>query len=234
MNRRDFLVSLPASIAAVSASVATECAWSYPVEAMRDRIVLGAGSERPNATRRTLQGAIDDAVRARVPLDILPGVYRADELAIEAPLTLRGTPGKTIIESGGCGAVTLDIRPRDKKSRLSAVAVSGLVFRGNSLPHARAVDAAERPTYPLPDAPQRFNGLVTAYCVDELVVRDCAFDGASGAAIGLWRCRGAEIVENQIERSRVALFSYAGRGNVFADNRIDDSVEFGVYVAHHA
>ncbi|MDR2011718.1 MAG: hypothetical protein LBQ20_01445, partial [Rhodanobacter sp.] len=224
MKRRDFLISLPiaaTSVPSVRLAFVTTSEHRYPIEVRPDRIVIGAASDKRNAKKRmlreaTLQEAVDIASKASLPLEIRPGIYRAEELAIEAPLSLWGTPGKTIIESGARGAMTLDIRPREKETRLSAVSISGLVFRGMSLAHAKTIDPAERPIHTLPHAPKHFNGLVTAYCVDRLAIRDCVFDGASGTAIGLWRCREAEITNNEIKHSSVALFSYAGRGNVFA------------------
>lgn len=237
MNRRDFLAFAPASIgaAAVCPALAASDHPSFRMKIASGRVVVGPDEpDRAGWDRRSLQEAMDFASRSGFALDMLPGVYRIAGLVVDAPLAIRGTPGETVIEPAGADAATLDIRPADREKRLSGVSLHGLIFRGKSLLHARAVDVSQRPIHTLPYVPERFNGLVTAYRTDGLTIADCAFDGAVGAAIALWECHGAAVARNRIAHSRVALFSHAGRGNVFADNILEETVDLGVYVAHHA
>jgi hypothetical protein len=235
MKRRDFLKLAAASAGVVCwPALAAPPESSFPIRRLRDRIIVlpdRAGGIRQE--RRSLQEAIDLATAAGAGLEILPGVYRTKGLIIEGPLVVRGTPGQTVIEPAGLEAPKLDIRPKASGERLSGVRLSGLVFDGKLMPHANEGDTAERPIDPLPLGLEHFTGLVTAVRVDDLMIEDCEFGGASAAALALWECRAANISRNWIASSRVALFSYAGRGNVFGENRFADSVEFGSYVAHH-
>lgn len=236
MNRRDFLKFAPASISAASfPALAASDGLSFRTKIAAGRVVVSPdGPDCTGWERCSLQEAMDFASRRDGVLDMLPGVYRVSELVIDAPLAIRGTPRETVIEPVGADAATLDIHPAGGEKRLRGVSLHGLIFRGKSLPYRRAVDAAQRPIHTLPYVPERFNGLVAAYRSDGLTIADCAFDGAVGAAIALWECHGADVARNRIADSRVALFSHAGRGNVFADNILEETVDLGVYVAHHA
>lgn len=150
---------------------------------------------------------------------------------IDAPLSVRGTPGQTIIEPMG-QVFTIDVRPQSGRECLSNVSLSGLTFLGGSLPHAVGVNPLERAIDALPYATERFNGLLTAWRVDDFLVSDCVFEGAPEAAVALWECRGAKISNNRIRLSRVAMFSHAGRDNAFCGNDCAESIEFGTYLAH--
>ncbi|GLI91848.1 hypothetical protein LMG27198_08400 [Methylocystis echinoides] len=81
----------------------------------------------------------------------------------------------------------------------------------------------------MPYEPEQFNGLLTVRRVPDLLITDCVFDGAPEAAVALWECDDAKIMSNRISNSRVAFYSYAGRGIMFFENVLEEPVEFGVY-----
>lgn len=237
MKRRDFLICSAATAGwALAGSTTSQGAPRYPILIDRDRVVLGPERARiATGNWRTVQEAIHVALAKRATLELLPGVYRtASQLTIEGPLLIRGVAGKSILEATHNVALNLDIRPGVTGARVSTVSLQGLTFLGKGLPHGCPVDATQRPICTLPSALNGFNGLVTAYRVDNLSIEDCSFDGGSGAALALWECRQADVSRNAITRSRIAFFSHTGQGNVFSGNRIAQSVDLGVYIAHHA
>ncbi|WP_330083952.1 hypothetical protein [Methylocystis iwaonis] len=236
MNRRNFVKLLPLSIGAASApSWAADGLPIFHVERFSDRLFVAADRVSDKSlSRATLQEAIHLASRRGLALEFGEGVFRTRGFVIDAPLSVRGTPGRTIIKPMGQESFTIDVRPQAGRERLSGVSLSGLTFSGGSLPHAMGVNPLERPIDTLPYAPERFNGLLTAWRVDGFSVSDCVFEGAPQAAVALWECQGARISNNRISLSRVAMFSHAGRDNVFFGNDCAESIEFGVYLAHFA
>lgn len=120
-----------------------------------------------------LQRAIEEAARARVPLALAPGLYRAGGLTLPA--------GAQIIAVRGATRIAFSRGPSLLASTGGdAITIAGLTFEGN----AQATAA---------------RGLVHLASVQDLRISDCIVVNAAGNALALENCSGS--IENNVIES---------------------------------
>jgi uncharacterized secreted repeat protein (TIGR03808 family) len=112
-SRRQFLTTGAAGVAA----------YVCPVKAAPRGINAAQFGVRPGTNddqSRALQSAIDQAARARLPLLLAPGVYRAGNLILPAGAHLAGTSGETritltegpaLLSAEGANGIVLTVSP---------------------------------------------------------------------------------------------------------------------------
>ncbi len=122
----------------------------------------------PDDQSQRLQRAIDEAARARVPLALAPGVYRAGGLILSAGAQIVGVRGATRIAFSR-GPALMSSAGGD------SITLAGLTFDGAG-------------------APTSDRGLVHLTGAKDLRMTDCSVVNASANAVALERCTGA--VEN--------------------------------------
>ena len=158
-----------------------------------DAAQFGVRPGAPDDQSARLQRAIDEAARARVPLMLAPGVYRAGALRLPTGAQLFGVRGAT--------RLVLTRGP----SLLSAEGADSLTLSGLTLDGGRQ---------PLP--PNR--GLVHLTAVKALRLADCTVTDAGGNAVTLESCDG--VVENNTIATSAdnALFCNDSRGLIIRGN----------------
>jgi uncharacterized secreted repeat protein (TIGR03808 family) len=164
---------------------------------------LRAGAEDDQSAK--LQRAIDAAARARVPLWLAPGVYRAGGVTLPAGAQLEGVRGATrLVYTQGRSLLAAE--------HAEAISLVGLTLDGGGVP--------------LPE--QR--GLVHLTDAGKLRIGDCDILRAGGTALTLEQCDGEVahcIVDGAADN---ALFSVDSRGLIIAANIIRGSGNGGIRV----
>jgi uncharacterized secreted repeat protein (TIGR03808 family) len=220
VNRRDLLLgSLAAATLAVPARGAALS--TFGLDATHHGVRPGAAGDQS----RALQRAIEQAARARVPLLLPPGVYRAGGLTLPAGSQLVGVRGATRLTFTH-GPSLLSAEHAD------AVTLNGLTFDGDgqSLPKDRGLlHLSDSKAVRIADCDIVSAGgnSVTLLACDGEVSRNTV-TRAADTAIFCNDSRGLQIVANVIVKSGnggIRVFQSAKRhdGSVIADNTIDDT-----------
>ena len=164
---------------------------------------LRAGSADDQS--RALQRAIDQAARARTPLWLAPGVYRAGDLKLAAGTQLVGVRGATrLVLTRGPSLLTAEGG--------DSVTLTGLTLDGGGQP-----------------LPQN-RGLVHLTAAKDVRISDCTISAAGGNAIALERCDG-QVSNNMIRGATDnALFCVDNTGLIIISNTIRGSGNGGIRV----
>ncbi len=234
MDRRRFIQTFPFAAAGLfSASPARAAEPAYFV-VLSDSAVLISPSRLSSASRTrslSLAGAAAAAMKAGKPLNILPGVYRTSGFSIAAPLEIFAAPGTVIIEPAGGECFNIDIRPAADSDWLEGVTIKGVGFRGKGAILPAGLNRRERPVNPFLEAAiPRFNALITAFRVRNLIVEHCSIGGSQAGGLALWRCRNASVARNEFLNNNISIYSAQGENNLFADNDIHDNANFAIMV----
>ena len=226
ISRRRLLAFSAAGAAAVANPFVSGRAGAAPRSSSvgMDASHLGLRAGSPDDQSRTLQGAIDQAAAARVPLALGPGVYRVGNLNLPAGAQLIGVRGATrLVLTRGPSLVSA--------SRADTLTLSGLTLDGAGMPlaegrglvhlsHARGVRIADCEIV----ASGRHGVMLEA---TEGRMTGSTVTGAEGAGIFSRDARGLEISGNTIRGSGnngIAVWrSEPGDdGTLVIDNRIED------------
>jgi len=199
LDRRALLTG--SAVAAVVPAAATAAPPAQGFEAVQFGVRPGA----PDDQTARLQRAIDAAARARRPLTLAPGHYRAGALRLPAGAQIVGVRGATHL--------TLTHGP----SLLSCdggedITLSGLTLDGGKLP--------------LPAN----HGLVHLAQVKRLRIADCVIANAGGNAIALEGCDGIVEANTLTDTADNALFCNDSRGLVIRGNVLRGAGNGGIRV----
>ncbi len=234
MDRRRFIQTFPVAAAGLLCATPARAADPAYFVLVSDSAVLVSPTRFSSAARTqslSLAGAVAAAARAAKPLNILPGAYRTSGFSITAPLEIFAAPGTVVIEPAGGECFNIDIRPASGSSLLEGVTIRGIGFQGKGAIFPTGVNPAERPVDPFLDAAMpRFNALITAFRVRNLIVEDCAIGGSQAGGLALWRCRNASVTRNEFSNNNISIYSAQGENNLFADNDIHDNANFAIVV----
>jgi len=193
--------------AAAAGAAAPSAAQSGPVSAFGlDAAQLGVRPGSPDDQSAALQTAIDHAARARVPLALPPGVYRAADLKLPSGAQLVGIRGATRL-----------VLARASRSLISAGLADDVTLTGLDLDGDRQ------------SLPQR-RGLVHAETARGMRISGCTIRNAGGTAVMLIGC-GADIAGNAILDSRdAALMSNDAQGLTIAGNTVRGAGDNGILI----
>ncbi|HVV61956.1 MAG TPA: TIGR03808 family TAT-translocated repetitive protein [Pseudolabrys sp.] len=200
-NRRHILTITATSAAALMTSAVAAPLSKFGVDAA----TLGVRPGAPDDQSRALQRAIDQAARARVPLMLAPGVYRAGDLKLPAGAHVAGVRGATrLMLTSGPALISAH--------NADSITLAGLVLDGGG--------------QTLPAG----HGLVHMSAARALRIGDCEILRAGGNGITLEQCDG-EVTHTTIANAAdTALFSRDGRSLMIAANVIRDSGNGGIRV----
>ncbi len=230
MDRRRLLQIAPLALGgALLPGAAFASDPKYVLTVGADALTLGPAKPTLAPARlESLQGAIDLAVAAGKRLYLLPGTYEASELVVSGPVEIAATAGTAILAPAGAFGLNLDIRPAGGAATIEGVVLRGLKFSGGRKPFLRGTP---RPLDPFLDKLPNFNAMVTAERAVGLVIDSCIFVGSASGALALWQCRNARVTGNRFEANSLAIHAHNGFGSLFADNRIEASDNYGVYLS---
>ena len=208
MDRRNLLKWSGATGAVAAGLSQAEAAPAprTPISALGlDATQFGVRPGSPDDQSTALQRAIDRATSTRVPLALMPGVYRAGDLKLPDGAQIVGVRGATrLVMAGGASLVS--------SAGTANVTLSGLVLEGRKLPLLS----------------QR--GLVHFENASAFRIFECDMTGAGGTAIYLTSVDG-EISGNTIlDSGEAALFSRDGRGLTVARNTIRGAGNNGIQI----
>jgi len=201
ISRRRLLLGSLTGAAALATPAAAAPRSVLGLDATHFNVRPGA----PDDQSARLQHAIDAAARARAPLWLPPGVYRAGDLRLPAGAQLVGVREETrLILAGGPLLFSAE--------HAETISLSGLVLDGGDKP--------------LPGN----RGLVHLTDVSKLRVTNCTILRAGGDGISLDRCDGAVTLTSITGAADNALFSINSRGMVITANVIRGAGNGGIRV----
>ncbi len=197
IDRRGFIAGSVASAAAL----ATPAIAAQGLDAAQFGVRPGAADDQS----ARLQRAIDRAARARAPLWLAPGVYRAGGLKLAAGSQLIGVRGATTLTlTQGASLVSAD--------HGDTITLSGLTLDGTGAALARG------------------RGLIDLADIRALRIEDCAIVRAGGNGLMLTQCDGDIIRNSIIDAAETALFSTDARGLNIVGNTVRGSGNNGIAV----
>ena len=200
INRRNLLLGSLSAVALAAPARGAPLS-SFGLDATHLGVRPGATSDQS----RALQRAIEQAARARVPLMLPPGVYRAGGLSLPAGSQLAGVRGATrLIFTHGPSLLSGE--------HAETITLSGLTLdgRGQALPQDR--------------------GLVHLSDGKAVRIADCEIVNAGGNAIALLECDG-DVARNTITGAADnALFCNDNRGLLITGNFIANSGNGGIRI----
>jgi uncharacterized secreted repeat protein (TIGR03808 family) len=207
IDRRHLLgLAVAAGAAGASALPALAAPTAAPIGALGlDAAHFGLHPGSAEDQSRALQAAIDAAARARAPLAIAPGVYRAGNLKLPAGAQLIGvrgatrivlTEGPSLLAAAGADHVTL----------------SGLVLDGGKRPLADT------------------RGLVQLESCRAVRIVDCEILGSGGNGIRCVAVDGEVSGNTLTDVADVAILSYNAAGLLIARNTIIGAGNNGIQI----
>jgi len=170
-----------------------------------DAVQFGVRPGAPDDQSRALQRAIDQAARRRVPLILVPGVYRAGDLKLPDGAQLLGVRGATrLVLTRGPSLLSGETGDH--------ITLSGLVLDGarQALPQNR--------------------GLIHLVASKSIRISDCEFARAGGSAIALERCEGQVTANSITGAADNAILCNDNFGVIISSNIIRDSGNGGIRV----
>jgi uncharacterized secreted repeat protein (TIGR03808 family) len=200
IDRRSLLLASMGS-AALIAPARAEPLSRYGLDAAQFGVHAGA----PDDQSAKLQSAIERAARARTPLVLAPGRYRAGNLMLPAGAQLAGVRGATILALTQ-GPSLLAAEHAD------TISLSGLVFDGGGVT--------------LPDG----RGLVHLIGSRALHIGDCAIMGVGGNGLSLVQCAGVVTGTAIADAADNAIFALDSHGLTLSGNTIRGSGNGGIRV----
>jgi uncharacterized secreted repeat protein (TIGR03808 family) len=170
-----------------------------------DAAQFGVRPGAPDDQSAKLQRAIEQAARARMPLWLAPGRYRAGDLKLPPGAQLAGVRGATrLMLTHGPSLISAE--------HVDTVTLSGLALDGGG----------QR----LPDG----GGLVHLNDARGLRIEDCEMLNAGGNAIALTQCDGQVTGTTIADATDNALFCTDSRGLIVSSNTIRGSGNGGIRV----
>lgn len=206
IDRRRLLLGSLTGAAALATPAFIRPILAAPLAAQGlDAAQFGLRPGAPDDQSAKLQRALDQAARARAPLFLAPGVYRAGDLKL--------LPGAQLIGVRGATRLVLTRGP----SLLSAqggdaITLSGLTLEGGG--------------QPLPQG----SALVRLGAVKALRIADCTLSGIGGNAIALTQCDGTVSGNSIAGAADNALFCLDSVGLVISANSIRGSGNGGIRI----
>ena len=170
-----------------------------------DAAHLGVRPGAPDDQSAKLQRAIDQAARARMPLWLQPGRYRAGQLKLPAGAQLIGVRGATHLTlTRGPSLLTAE--------HADSITLSGLTLdgAGKALPQG--------------------GGLVQLTDARALRIEDCTILRAGGNAVALQRCDGVVTASTFTDAADNALLCNDSRGLLVKANTIRRSGNGGIRI----
>ena len=199
LDRRAFLTG--SAIAAVAPATAAAAPPPRGFDAVQFGVRPGAADDQ---TAR-LQRAIDEAARARRPLTLAAGVYRAGGLRLPTGAQILGVRGATHLTlTHGPSLLSADVG--------EDITLSGLALDGANLP--------------LPPN----QGLVRLARVKRLRIADCAIANAGGNALAIDGCDGIVEANTLTNAADNLLFCNDGRGLVIRVNALRGAGNGGIRI----
>ncbi|MGF7159817.1 putative secreted repeat protein (TIGR03808 family) [Rhodoligotrophos appendicifer] len=203
VSRRHMLAAgslgLAGALATPAAARAARAAEPSPVLDARSLSLI---PDSPEDQSGALQQALAAAAREDTPLFLPAGRYRVSGIVMEAPVSLFGSPGRTILQQSGSRNLLSLTGPH--------IRLSDLVLDG-----ARAaLDGA----------------LLRAEAADDLRLTGLEIRNSADGGIGLIRCSGSVTGCTLAEIANVALFALDSRGLEIHGNRIADIGNNGIQV----
>jgi uncharacterized secreted repeat protein (TIGR03808 family) len=206
LHRRRFLVFSAFGATAAAAPLAPARAVAGSLSAFGiDASQHGVRAGSPDDQSRALQGAIDRAAAARVPLALGPGVYHAGDLRLPAGGQIVGVRGSTrLVLTHGPSLITA--------IRADASALTGLTFDGAgvTLPESR--------------------GLVHFAHGRGVRITDCEIVRSSRNGVMLEAVEGEVTGSTVSGAAEAGIFSLDGRGVRIAGNTVRGSGNNGILV----
>jgi uncharacterized secreted repeat protein (TIGR03808 family) len=208
-NRR-YLLGASAAGAAGALAASPEAARAAPTSVLgRDAAQYGVRPGSPDDQTTALQRAIDDATRARVPLALAPGVYRAGQLRLERGAQIVGVRGATRLVFTGGPSMLLG-------EGADGLTLSGLTLDGGGIP-----------------LPAR-RGLIHCLAGRDVRIADCTILGSGGAGIWLEQISG-DISGNILnDIASTAIVSFDALGLIVSRNTIKGTNDNGIEILRTA
>lgn len=210
LNRRHLIGASSAGIAGALAMPA-DAARAAPLTSLLGRDVTQYGV-RPGSGEdqtRALQRAIDETVRAQMPLALPPGVYHTGLLRLPNGSQLIGVRGATkLVFTGGASAIQSD--------GSDAIGLTGITFDGGTIP-----------------LPTR-RGLIHILGGRDVRITDCEIANSGGSGIWLEQVSG-DISGNIFTNIAVtAVVSFDARGLSVSRNTITGTNDNGIEILRTA
>jgi uncharacterized secreted repeat protein (TIGR03808 family) len=209
VSRRNLLnVSAGAAAGALAAAPTSAAAAPLMSALGRDVTQFGVRPGSPDDQTASLQRAINDAAKAKIPLALPPGVYRTRALTLPDSAQLIGVRGATKLEFGGGPSLFSSMGAAN-------VSLMGLTLDGSMI-----------------GLPER-RGLVHCERGRELRIIDCELIN-SGAA-GIWFEQVSGEVQGNVFRNltSTALVSFDAQGLLVAQNTISGTRNNGIEILRH-
>jgi uncharacterized secreted repeat protein (TIGR03808 family) len=210
VNRRHLIGASAAGVAGALA-MSPDAARAAPLTSAlgRDITQYGVRPGSPDDQTRSLQRAIDDAARARVPLALPPGVYRTGMLRLQSGTQLVGVRGATqLIFNGGPSMLSAEAA--------GSIGLVNLTLDGSGIP-----------------LPSR-RGLVHCIGGRDVRITDCEITGSGGNGIWFENVSG-DISGNIITRSATtAILSFDAQGLSVSRNTIIGTSDNGIEILRTA
>jgi uncharacterized secreted repeat protein (TIGR03808 family) len=210
VNRRHLIGASTAGIAGALA-MSPDAARAAPLTSAlgRDITQYGVRPGSPDDQTRSLQRAIDDAARARVPLALPPGVYRTGMLRLQSGTQLVGVRGATqLIFNGGPSMLSAEAA--------GSIGLVNLTLDGSGIP-----------------LPSR-RGLVHCIGGRDVRITDCEITGSGGNGVWFENVSG-DISGNIITRSATtAILSFDAQGLSVSRNTIIGTSDNGIEILRTA
>jgi uncharacterized secreted repeat protein (TIGR03808 family) len=210
LSRRRLFDASAAGVAGALAAMPTSTHAAPLASALgRDATHYGVRPGSPDDQTKTLQRAIDEAARARAPLALPAGVYRAGTLHLPDGAQLIGIRGATKLAFSGGASLLL-------AEGASSIGLCNITLDGGSIP-----------------LPTR-RGLV--HCLDGRDIRiiDCEITNSGGSAVWLEQVSG-DVSGNIIANTAVtAVVSFDAQGLIVSRNTITSTNDNGIEILRTA
>jgi uncharacterized secreted repeat protein (TIGR03808 family) len=210
VNRRHLIGASAAGVAGALAA-SPDAASAAPLTSAlgRDATQYGVRPGNPEDQTRAMQHAIDEAVRAQVPLSLPPGVYRCGLLRLPNGAQLVGVRGATKLAFDGGASMFESQGGRH-------LGLTGITLDGGAIP-----------------LPTR-RGLVHCLGGDDIRIIDCEITGSGGAGIWFEEVSG-EVSGNVITNTAsTAIVSFDARGLSISRNTILGTNDNGIEILRNA
>ena len=189
------------SAAAITPATASTPSFAFGIDATQ----LGVRPGSPDDQSRALQRAIEKAAKARTPLLLPPGTYRACDLALPPHAKIIGIRGATRIELS-------ESRSLLRANGADNIGVFGLVLDGGGKPLSKG------------------RGIVQFSQGDGIQIAECEVVNSGGDGMVLEQIAGHVSASRVANVAGSAIFSRDGRGLVISTNSVRDAGNNGILV----
>jgi uncharacterized secreted repeat protein (TIGR03808 family) len=210
LSRRHLMGASAAGVAGALAATPT-AAHAAPLASTlgRDATQYGVRPGSPDDQTKALQRAVDDAARARAPLALPAGTYRAAALRLPEGAQLIGVRGATkLLFNGGASLLSAE--------GANGIGLCNITLDGGSIP-----------------LPAR-RGLVHCLSGRDVRIIDCEITASGGSAIWLEQVAG-DISGNIITKTAAtAVVSFDAQGLIVSRNTIISANDNGIEIFRNA